>query len=221
MLAETAKLHAGDAENRRLWQEVHALLPEDEIQRIYAASDVRFDHTLGESFYHDHARRASCRRAAAPGHRPARATGGGRACSSEGQNGADDRAEAGRGLSLRHDRPGHDPLSHGALAARTRFCTWSIIARACISSSFSPPRGCWATTRSSCSTSASAPCWATTAGRSRPARATPSAWRACWTRPCAGPLEIVARQRRRQARRGRAFGRQRRQRRRERWALAP
>lgn len=52
VLAETAKLHAGDAENRRLWQEV---LPfcEDEIARMYRRLHVTFDHTLGESFYED------------------------------------------------------------------------------------------------------------------------------------------------------------------------
>ena len=52
VLAETAKLHAGDAENRRLWQE---FLPfcEDEIERMYRRLGVTFDHTLGESFYED------------------------------------------------------------------------------------------------------------------------------------------------------------------------
>ena len=52
MLAETAKLHAGDAENRRLWAE---FLPfcEDEIDRMYKRLGVSFDHTLGESFYED------------------------------------------------------------------------------------------------------------------------------------------------------------------------
>ncbi len=51
-LNETAKLHAGDVENRRLWQE---FLPkcEDEINRMYDRLDVQFDHTLGESFYED------------------------------------------------------------------------------------------------------------------------------------------------------------------------
>jgi arginyl-tRNA synthetase len=49
---ETAKLHAGDAENRRLWEE---FLPhcEYEINRIYKRLDINFDHTLGESFYED------------------------------------------------------------------------------------------------------------------------------------------------------------------------
>jgi arginyl-tRNA synthetase len=49
---ETAKLHAGDAENRRLWEE---FLPacEDEINRVYGRLNVTFDHTLGESFYED------------------------------------------------------------------------------------------------------------------------------------------------------------------------
>ena len=52
VLAETARLHAGDEENLRLWQE---FLPHcrDEIERIYQRLDVRFDHTLGESFYQD------------------------------------------------------------------------------------------------------------------------------------------------------------------------
>lgn len=52
VLAETAKLHAGDAENLRLW---HEFLPHcrDEIQRVYQRLDVTFDHELGESFYHD------------------------------------------------------------------------------------------------------------------------------------------------------------------------
>jgi arginyl-tRNA synthetase len=52
VLAETAKLHAGDAECRRLWKE---FLPfcEDEIARMYKRLGVTFDYTLGESFYHD------------------------------------------------------------------------------------------------------------------------------------------------------------------------
>ncbi len=52
VLAETAKLHAGDAENRRLWKE---FLPfcEDEINRMYGRLGVTFDHVLGESFYED------------------------------------------------------------------------------------------------------------------------------------------------------------------------
>ncbi len=55
VLAETAKLHAGDAENRRLWAE---FLPfcNDEIQRMYRRLDVTFDYALGESFYEDRLR---------------------------------------------------------------------------------------------------------------------------------------------------------------------
>ena len=55
VLAETAKLHEGDEENVRLWQE---FLPacEDEIDRVYKRLDVHFDHTLGESFYNDRLR---------------------------------------------------------------------------------------------------------------------------------------------------------------------
>ncbi len=52
VLEETAKLHAGDAENRRLWSEFVPLCLED-IDRIYRRLGVQFDKTLGESFYHD------------------------------------------------------------------------------------------------------------------------------------------------------------------------
>jgi arginyl-tRNA synthetase len=52
VLAETAKLHAGDAENLRLW---HEFLPPclEAIDEIYRRLKVTFDVTLGESFYHD------------------------------------------------------------------------------------------------------------------------------------------------------------------------
>jgi arginyl-tRNA synthetase len=52
VLAETAKLHAGDAENRRLWEQ---FLPDCrlEIQKLYQRLGVTFDYELGESFYHD------------------------------------------------------------------------------------------------------------------------------------------------------------------------
>jgi arginyl-tRNA synthetase len=52
VLAETAKLHAGDPENLRLW---HEFLPNcrDEIARVYRRLDITFDHEHGESFYHD------------------------------------------------------------------------------------------------------------------------------------------------------------------------
>jgi arginyl-tRNA synthetase len=47
---ETAKLHAGDRENRRLWE---MFMPHcyEEIARIYRLLDVHFDHQHGESFY--------------------------------------------------------------------------------------------------------------------------------------------------------------------------
>ena len=48
--AETAKLHAGDPENRALWQQFmpHCL---SALQSIYDRMGVRFDVQLGESFY--------------------------------------------------------------------------------------------------------------------------------------------------------------------------
>lgn len=47
---ETAKLHAGDVENRRLWNE---FLPQclAAIQKMYDRLGIRFDLALGESFY--------------------------------------------------------------------------------------------------------------------------------------------------------------------------
>jgi arginyl-tRNA synthetase len=47
---ETAKLHAGDPENVRLWQ---MFMPwcQEEIDRIYRRLDIHFDGTHGESFY--------------------------------------------------------------------------------------------------------------------------------------------------------------------------
>jgi arginyl-tRNA synthetase len=47
---ETAKLHAGDPENLKLWR---LFMPwcREEIERIYRRLDVCFDHTFGESYY--------------------------------------------------------------------------------------------------------------------------------------------------------------------------
>jgi arginyl-tRNA synthetase len=52
VLVETAKLHQGDLDNLRLWQE---FLPHcrHEIERVYRRLDIQFDFELGESFYHD------------------------------------------------------------------------------------------------------------------------------------------------------------------------
>src|SRR5262245_34981355 len=51
VLQETAKLHADDPENLRLW---HEFLPNcrDEIARVYGRLNVKFDYEYGESFYH-------------------------------------------------------------------------------------------------------------------------------------------------------------------------
>ncbi|WP_339726968.1 arginine--tRNA ligase [uncultured Gimesia sp.] len=48
---ETAKLHAGDADNLALWKQ---FLPEclDAIQTVYDRLNIHFDMSLGESFYH-------------------------------------------------------------------------------------------------------------------------------------------------------------------------
>ncbi len=51
VLAETARLHADDEENLRLWRQFLPPCMAD-IERIYARLGVRFDHTFGESYYH-------------------------------------------------------------------------------------------------------------------------------------------------------------------------
>jgi arginyl-tRNA synthetase len=50
VLAETAKLHEGDPENRALWERFMPFC-RAEIDRIFARLHVSFDHALGESFY--------------------------------------------------------------------------------------------------------------------------------------------------------------------------
>jgi arginyl-tRNA synthetase len=52
VLQETARLHAGDEENCRLWEEFLPRCRED-IQRIYDRLNIQFDVEYGESFYHD------------------------------------------------------------------------------------------------------------------------------------------------------------------------
>ena len=50
VLAETARLHEGDPENRALWERFMPIC-RGEIDRIYGRLHVAFDHTLGESFF--------------------------------------------------------------------------------------------------------------------------------------------------------------------------
>ena len=52
VLLETAKLHAGDKENMRLWN-MFMPVALAELDRVYQRLGISFEHTLGESFYHD------------------------------------------------------------------------------------------------------------------------------------------------------------------------
>jgi len=52
VLLETAKLHEGDEENKKLWTEFLPFCWED-MRKIYRRLDIEHDHELGESFYHD------------------------------------------------------------------------------------------------------------------------------------------------------------------------
>jgi arginyl-tRNA synthetase len=50
--AELVKLQKGDDENLAIWREMKAL-SQTQFDEIYSRLGVRFDHTLGESFYND------------------------------------------------------------------------------------------------------------------------------------------------------------------------
>ncbi len=52
-LEETARLHAGDEENLRLWREFLPLQRSGDGADLPAVGDLLRPHTLGESFYHD------------------------------------------------------------------------------------------------------------------------------------------------------------------------
>ena len=52
VLLETAKLHEGDEENKKMWTEFLPYCWED-MRKIYRRLDIEHDHELGESFYHD------------------------------------------------------------------------------------------------------------------------------------------------------------------------
>ena len=52
VLLETAKLHSGDTENKQLWDQFMPLALA-ELERVYQRLHISFDHTLGESFYHE------------------------------------------------------------------------------------------------------------------------------------------------------------------------
>jgi len=49
---ELVKLQQGDAENLAIWKECVRLTLE-QLEKVYGALDIKFDHYLGESFYND------------------------------------------------------------------------------------------------------------------------------------------------------------------------
>lgn len=49
---ELVKLQRGDAENLEIWKECVRLTLE-QLEKVYGALDIKFDHYLGESFYND------------------------------------------------------------------------------------------------------------------------------------------------------------------------
>ncbi len=149
-LAETAKLHAGDAENVALWRR---FLPAclEEIDETYQMLGVTFDHALGESFYHDQlagvvaklqAKGIAVEDATAPC-----------ACFLKGTT---LRLSSAKKMARSSTPPPTSPPSTTASASGspTRSCMWLTTGNRSTSSNSSPPRGSWATaTSSSCMSS--------------------------------------------------------------------
>ena len=167
--AELVKLQSGDPENLALWRRINeASLAA--FQRIYDRLGIRFDETLGESFYND---KVGAGVRGARGHGVSSESQGAQVVLSSGasafQDAAHDRAQVGRRRQLRNDRPGDDPLPLRALSARTASSTSSTSARATISSSCSSPRASGSGSADGpcqgSSTSTSGPCSARTASR--------------------------------------------------------
>ncbi len=50
--AELVKLQKGDEENTQIWRQC-VRLTLDQLEKVYGALDIQFDHYLGESFYND------------------------------------------------------------------------------------------------------------------------------------------------------------------------
>ncbi len=186
----------GDPENNRLWKE---FMPHcyEELNRIYRRLGVLpFDHTLGESFYNPmlrRRRRRTCKRRESP--RRAR----GPSSSS----------------SARSEPPALIQKRDGAFTyTTTDLATIQYRART-MASGRDPLRRRFAagvpfqelvrhraraggSTRSSWSTSRSAPCWGRTASRSRRAKAGPwRPWTVCSTRRWCGPGKVYEDNRRR------------------------
>ena len=114
VLEETAKLHADDAENRRLWTQFLPRCRED-IQRLYDRLHIRFDVEYGESFYHEQLGQVVqdfLQRGLA------RDSEGAVCVFLDGFDVADDHPQERRGLPLRDERSGHDSVPHADLAAR-------------------------------------------------------------------------------------------------------
>ena len=150
--AETAKLHAGDPENRALWEQFmpHCLAA---LQAVYDRLGVRFDVQLGESFY-DPMLAEVVDDLDGAGASPRRA---------RGRPSSSSRRRRPRSSSASATGPSTTPRPtwrRSSTASRpgtpTRSSTWSTTARATTSSSSSPSPGSGATTRSTSSTSPSA-----------------------------------------------------------------
>ena len=138
--AETAKLHAGDPENRAPLEASSCPTASRRSQAVYDRLGVRFDVELGESFY-DPMLAVGRRGPDGKGHRRARARG--RSSSSSRRPRPRSSSASATGPSTTA-RPTWPPSSTGPRPGTpTRSSTWSTTARATTSSSSSPSPGKW------------------------------------------------------------------------------
>ena len=190
VLAETAKLHEGDPENRALWEQ---FMPScrAEIDRIYRRLHVRFDHTLGESFYQPLLGGVVEELVASGLARES--PWGDWECFWEARTSR--RCSSARPTVHFSTRPPIWPRSSGAWStgSRTGFSTSWTTARASISTSSLRRRSSGAAATgppwSGCNWCMSplARCSAPMGNRSKPGPAIPLGWRRCSTRGWSGP----------------------------------
>ena len=133
VLAETAKLHTGDAENLALWREFMPACMAA-IQHIYDRLGVTFDETLGESFYHDRLQPSST---ICSTRKIARESDGAIMRVSRRPAGADDRAQKKDGAFLYATTDLATIAYRANVGILTRCFTSSTIGKACTSSNCS------------------------------------------------------------------------------------
>ena len=179
---ETAKLHAGDPENRRLWQ---LFMPAclEEIQPRLSPAGCHLRPCVRRKLLQRHAAR-SRHGSGKAGNRPAQRGSISHFSRRRRTAGLDPKTR--RGLHLHDHGPGHHSLPHGALATERDLVCRGRAASPALQDAFRGGPALGLRQRSSSSTSPSARSSAKTANRSRRAKGGPSNWKTCWTKPSSG-----------------------------------